>query len=423
MAENDAGNGKFGASFCIAPWVHIFFKPTGIVHPCCTSQLALGRLEGQSLLQAWNSPEYKALRQQFLRGEAPKSCEGCYAIEKSGAQSLRDKLNQNHKTEITFVEQTEPDGGVERLNIRYLDVRWSNLCNFRCRFCSVEWSSSWLSDTLAMQGTNSELKAPDDSAYRFKLSGDKKILAPNLQWDEIEQHVLPHVESICFAGGEPLIQEETYKVLRSLVRMGRLDVKLAFVTNLSHFGSKSDGLFELLRGFSQVAFTASADGVGARFEYLRKGGQWDLFSNNMGKISRLLRERQQRLDSIQLYFSVFATNVFHAREAIPAMEHQFGVPVTANLSTNPEFSRIDYLPAFVKNALLDHYAGLTHEQLKHITNFMCKTQIPYSEAIELFSQFIVYTGKLDRLRGEKFAEVFPEWRRFLRSNFAEFISL
>lgn len=410
------------SSFCIAPWTHIFAKPTGIVHPCCESQTPLGRLDGQSLLEAWNSEEYQELRRQFLKGQAPEGCKSCYSLEKSGAPSMRQQMNERHAGDFKFVQETTAEGAVPRLNLRHLDIRWSNKCNFRCRSCSVEWSSSWLGDILALEGGTHVLNSHQPERYHHQVTQEPKVLMPHLDWEEIENVVLPQVESISFAGGEPLIQEETYRILDALDRLKRYRVKIAIVTNLSHFGSKSQNLFALLSKFQQLTVTASADATGARYDYFRKGGSWETFSRNFDLLNGLMRERAVKNDKAMIYFSVFWPNAFHAAEAIPQMEDRFETEVHANISTSPESSRIDYLPSYVKTALHEHYAGRNHPQLEKILRFMTATELSYPESMRHFRNYVVFTGKVDKLRGEDFLSVFPEWKRFMRNDHLELLS-
>lgn len=368
------------------------------------SQTPLGRLEGKSLLEAWNSQAYRDLRLKFLTGGRPAGCSVCYDVEKSGGVSIRQQINRRHQSEIRFVQETDDEGNVPRLNLKYLDIRWSNLCNFKCRSCSLEWSSSWLTDLIALGG------GTDPDLVK------QKILAPELKWEEIERDILPNVESICFAGGEPLIQEKTYRIIDALNLLGRHDVRIEIITNLSQLESKGQDLFAKLRPFKQLLFRASADGTEERYEYLRKGGSWEIFSRNLDRLNNFVRERMVPADEVTIYFSVFWINAFHAVDAIPAMESRFQTPVHANLSTSPDESRIDFLPEFAKDALRERYAGINHPELKKIAQYMSQTTLPYAEAIKYFQAYLAFTRDLDRIRGEKFLSAFPEWSRFLRPN-------
>ena len=42
-------------------------------------------------------------------------------------------------------------------------------------------------------------------------------------WNQMQEHI-PYLDQIYFAGGEPLIMEEHYNVLKELVRLKRFDV-------------------------------------------------------------------------------------------------------------------------------------------------------------------------------------------------------
>ena len=38
---------------------------------------------------------------------------------------------------------THKDGHVDEMKMRYFDIRFSNICNFKCRSCGSEFSSQW----------------------------------------------------------------------------------------------------------------------------------------------------------------------------------------------------------------------------------------------------------------------------------------
>jgi hypothetical protein len=62
-------------------------------------------------------------------------------------------------------------------------------------------------------------------------------------WTQLEPH-LDYVEQIYFAGGEPLLMEEHYRILDELVRRKRFDVRLIYNTNFTHTDLKGNSVFE-----------------------------------------------------------------------------------------------------------------------------------------------------------------------------------
>jgi hypothetical protein len=89
-------------------------------------------------------------------------------------------------------------------------------------------------------------------------------------WNQMQEHI-PYLEQIYFAGGEPLIMEEHYNVLKELVRLKRFDVRLQYNTNFSRLNLKDENVLDYWKLFNNVSIGASLDAMGPRAEYIRKG--------------------------------------------------------------------------------------------------------------------------------------------------------
>ena len=120
------------------PWVHTHVWPSGKAFPCCMSDSTVeyGNLNNNSLFEIWNNEKYRQLRQNMLNDKETQECSRCYEMEKSNVYTLRNMVNQYYEHHWDRVESTSLDGSVEELNMGYMDIRVSNICNFRCRSCS-----------------------------------------------------------------------------------------------------------------------------------------------------------------------------------------------------------------------------------------------------------------------------------------------
>ena len=108
--------------------------------------------------------------------------------------------------------------------MRYFDLRFSNICNFKCRTCNYEYSSQW-----EQEDKRRGIKRP---IINFAKE-DTALLQ-----DVINQ--IPNIETAYFAGGEPLITEEHYIIIEEMIRKNRTDIKLMYNTNLSNFKFKNN---------------------------------------------------------------------------------------------------------------------------------------------------------------------------------------
>jgi radical SAM protein with 4Fe4S-binding SPASM domain len=70
---------------CFLPFSQLIIRPDGKVSQCCEDALGratLGDVSFQTLSEAWNSPERRALQARILKGRADDPiCRGCDALD------------------------------------------------------------------------------------------------------------------------------------------------------------------------------------------------------------------------------------------------------------------------------------------------------------------------------------------------------
>ena len=141
-------------AFCIAPWMHMHVEPDGEVQLCCASnwkhehQRSLGNLNESSPEEIWNNSQYRMVRKNMLEGrKMPQYCSPCYDRE-AGAinQTERQRFNREFANTFDLVPTTLSDGTLDTLKLKYLDIRFNNLCNLKCRTCGPDWSTSWANE-------------------------------------------------------------------------------------------------------------------------------------------------------------------------------------------------------------------------------------------------------------------------------------
>lgn len=400
--------------FCMAPWTHLHVLPTGEIFPCCMSAHeslnAVGNLRnGDSLLSAWNSSAMKNLRTRMLAGKGSELCERCYKAEDVGQETWRTAANKEWVHHFPIVRKTRPDGGLEELNLPYLDIRFSNICNLKCRICTPKLSSRWYNDARALR-----FVSPTDLAI-ITATED-----PDELWNQIAP-LLPFLERFHFAGGEPLVMEDHYRVLDRLRQHGKRDVKLSYNTNLSVLKYKHYDAVELWQTFRHIYMQASLDGMGARGDYMRKGQNWDLVVANR---RRLIAECPH------IEFCVLATvsimNVLHMPEFYKTLVETGLIrpqEMQLNILFEPEYFNVRGLPPAIKRRVNQNYQSFMDEYLPQFGaevegvrgHFQAVLQYMWAEDWDLRETFIQRTAELDQLRKERFQDIFPELNEFVGS--------
>jgi sulfatase maturation enzyme AslB (radical SAM superfamily) len=116
----------------------------------------------------------------------------------------------------------------------------------------------------------------------------------DIKFDEVPKHQVQKMKQYVFdradqlkhvymAGGEPLLMKENLELLEILQEKNP-QVNLRINTNLSKTGTR---VFEKICEFPNVHWTISVDEMGAEFEYVRYGGKWADFLDNLNQIRQL----------------------------------------------------------------------------------------------------------------------------------------
>jgi sulfatase maturation enzyme AslB (radical SAM superfamily) len=396
---------KESKRFCLIPWIHMHTWPNGNTYMCCTSdpQTPLGVLSKEnSLKHLWNSPQMKKNRLAMLNDEYVPECSRCYEIEEFGGNSLRTDITRNFFHHIDKVDETLEDGTVEKMNLPYVDFRFSNFCNLRCRTCGPELSSKWALDH------NTLLGKPAGSVVVTKPDIPREIF-----WEQIEE-IIPTIESVYFAGGEPLLMEEHYKFLNLLIEHNKTNINLIYNTNLSNVVFKNTHICDYWKKFDKVVVLASLDSWGPRAEYIRKGLTWSKAEKNIRDI-KTLTPHVEFIIGVTLSVFNFATLVEYYDYMIDNNFISYD-NMNINIVTDPLWYKANVVPLDFRLQVAEKY----QEKIDFLTkNKLCgKTMLDRWELAKNYitapfdavnhEQFISLTKHLDKIRKESFTSTFPE---------------
>ena len=397
---------KDSKTFCIYPWIHLHAYPTGEAYPCCHAEMkpgVVGNCRTNTLEEIWNDLPMRGLRQSMLSETPHDACTRCYEQEQSGFFSGRKSANKHHGHHVKRVNKTGVDGSVTQFEMTYWDIRFSNLCNLKCRSCGHIFSSQWYQDQAKLAGPTWKLNNSVLN-YAGRTEGD--------MWSQLEPH-LDYVEQIYFAGGEPLLMEEHYRILQELVQRGRTDVRLIYNTNFTHTDLKGQSVFEYWKQFDSVAVGASLDGMGAYSEYIRKGTDWAQVEANR----RLMLEICPEVD---FYISptLSILNAWHLPDFHRSWTQQGLIraqDLNVNILQDPLHYRIDIAPAEYKKRIeakyREHLVWLSGQDPLNRATQGFESAIQFMMATDntqLIDTFWRKTHELDDIRKETWSTVIPE---------------
>ena len=387
--------------FCMIPWIHMHAFPDGRAYPCCLGddQHPIGNFKQHSMETVWNQEAYRTMRLNMLTEKPCKECSKCYEQEAAGFMSMRNSTNKNFGHHIKIVDQTLADGTMPEFKLRYYDIRFSNLCNFTCRTCGGWFSSSWYTEEEELYGKRNYPKI----MFAGRTETD--------MWEQLEPHI-PYLEQVYFAGGEPMMMEEHYRILKELVKREMFDVKLIYNTNFSRLTLKDDNVLDYWRLFNNVSIGASLDAMGPRAEYIRKGTKWDQIERNREQMLAVCPNTDFYVSSTVSLYNVLHITDFHRawvdRGFLKAQDWNI------NILQGPERDRIDVLPQVYKDQAADkireHIKWLQPQDhlqratsgYQGIINFM------KDDRSHLLKEFFRVNDIHDQYRNEQFETVFPE---------------
>jgi organic radical activating enzyme len=396
---------KESKTFCIYPWIHIHAYPTGEAYPCCHAEMrpgVIGNCRTQTLEEIWHGEPLQRLREDMLAEREHPACTRCYEQEKSGFFSGRRSANKHHGHHIKKLESNP-------FELTYWDIRFSNLCNLRCRSCGHIFSSQWYQDQARLAGGDwKERNTVLNYAGRTETD----------MWEQLEPH-LDYVEQIYFAGGEPLLMEEHYRILDELERRGRFDVRLIYNTNFTHTDLKGRSVFDYWKKFQSVAVGASLDAMGDRAELIRKGTNWAQVEQNRRDMLKICPE-------VDFYISptLSIMNALHLPQFHRAWVEQGLIrpqDLNVNILQDPAHYRIDIAPSDYKTHLSSVYWSHL-EWLKTVGDPLGRATQGFESAVKfmmatdnthLIDTFWRKTQEMDNIRQENVLAVIPELKALL----------
>jgi len=407
--------------FCMAPWVHTYISPDGTVSPCCQARskdmvmgstpnlYKCGSLKENSLTEIWNSENYKELRKDLITQGYSEACNECYKIEKTGHYSMRDLFNERFSHHAKKIKETKDDGTFEEVNIVYGDFRLSNICNFKCRMCSPDLSSSWESEVEKNKKFSNEFFVNyTDSGPTLSTLDSQKFLKDN-------EFLFDIIEEIYFAGGEPLLMDIHYKILKRLLELKKYNVPISYNTNFSTLKYKNINILDLWYPFKNLFVCMSIEGYGDRGELIRNGFSWDKFVENFYKFKDKFPKNNPTITpTVQvlncLHICDLQKKLFELKIINNLDQFDFG------LLLHPTYLSVLILPNSLKNQVCekidDHIKNFlipnnaSKRQLKLWNSY--KNFLLSEDNQHMIPNFLKYTEGLDKIRNENTKETFPE---------------
>jgi len=282
---------EISPTFCLAKWHHTtIYLQTGETHSCYHPPPHKISLE-EIIIDPGalhNTNQKKHERLEMLNGGKPSGCNYCWNIEAMGEDYISDRKERNSTiyTPERFAQIKDGDWD-QNINPQYIEISFGNECNFKCGYCHPKHSSSYYKE-IKDHGPYTMVKNHRNDIDWFKIYEEEDnpyVEAWWRWWPEVRKTLT----ILRITGGEPLIQQSTWRLLEDLEKNPLPNLELNINTN---FGVKPiliDRLIEKVNNLVEnkkikdFKIFTSIDTWGPQAEYIRTGLDLTVWERNLNE--------------------------------------------------------------------------------------------------------------------------------------------
>jgi hypothetical protein len=412
-------------TFCMHPFTGLATREDGAIMVCCRSH-PIGWIQKETLEDIWNGENMCRIRQQVLNDERPKECSPCFSLEDQGVESLRQRHIKGVIPEARI--NLYPDAP-NKMSADYkmpfviptMEIKLNNLCNLKCRMCHPMDSTAWNDwdevEHFYKEEGNFMVDAINELGLKKRPYLDKFDNNPNW-WNSFEK-IIPDFRRAEFAGGEPLMDPQHYRILDMLAPYGH-QIEIKYATNLSVLGIKGGrNIWDYWPKFKSVAVNVSIDGIGDVYEHVRGNASWDELVENIKTIQSI-----PNISRIVGAVCVQADNIMILDKMIEYFLDDIGIVFYGNRVEYPNLLSAQVIPQDMKDLAVARLEAikprvkdfrLVKEKpiLLDITLGQIQDNINYLRAKDqshLWPKYLDFSSRLDRRRNQKsIADIVPEF--------------
>ena len=364
--------------FCAAPWNLLYVWVDGKVSSC-TKGNPLGNLTTHGIKEIVHNKGFTKLREDIYADKITENCRNCLASENTtSAGKFKGLRNHYNKLGVnSSVDYSNP----KKFKLSALDLHWSSTCDLKCVTCWAEQSSS-----IAREQGMPVKHTPT------------KIAEGIIEYATANQSEL---KEIYLSGGEPTLIKYNLKLLKQIEK--RPDLQIRVNSNMQW--KQDNSIIKEILKFPNVLFTCSIDGIGEKFNYIRRGANWEKTINN---IKFLQAQPNVDLRANTVFFVLTAQEipdiVDYFMEEIGSIDHTIN-----QIAMGHPYLRCRNLPTSIKENVRNKLTD-TFEKYKSNLNIAgnirrCLIELDNKGNSREYKN---YFDRIDSLQGTNWRELYPE---------------
>jgi organic radical activating enzyme len=420
-------------SFCTAKWLQTtLYLQTGYNHSChhpSPHKIPIEEIE-KDPAALHNSQYKKEQRLKMIQGDRPAECDYCWKIEDLDKNYFSDR---HYKTSDYWAwdrfEEIAKSDPADNVNPSYLEVSFSNACNFACAYCSPEISSKWMED-IKKNGPYPTGNGLHKQVYRHN---DKNPYVDAF-WKWFPT-IVKDLRVLRITGGEPTMSKDTWRLLDYLIENPQ-KFEVAINTNLGVPDELIDRLIQKINQLAELGMKVdvytSAEATGNQQNYARDGMDYAGWMQNIARVLSETKSTVAIMTTINLLslpsFVDFIKDVMNLRKLFNTSFETNRIPLSVNYLRWPQHLQCtlldidtrkqyaDKIETFCETFLKYHtdekYARLYLEEWDQIKRF-CDYLRTEQVATHQRYNFIRYIQEYDKRRNKNFATTFPDFAHLL----------
>jgi MoaA/NifB/PqqE/SkfB family radical SAM enzyme len=450
---------EVGKGMCLAKWTQVTLQlQSGHNHSChhpATHKISETEIaRNPSALH--NTRYKKQRRREMLNGERPSECDYCWNVE-DNSERFSDRIFKSAESwSYPFKDEIINSDWRQDYNPKYVEVAFSNACNFKCSYCGPAYSTKWAEEIKSHGGypTLDNFNSNDWLLKENKVPILQSEYNPYVEafwkwWPELYRDL----HTFRITGGEPLLSKDTWGVLDYIINEENpnRDLKLAINSNLGAPDNLIDKFIEKIKRIEDenrvkefVIFT-SVDTWGEQAEYIRNGLEFNRFWNNVNKIlekcPRVILTFMVTYNALSVFKYDKLISEVHKLKSLYGNNDRYWNSATF-LDTSylryPQHQTIKILPYQYSENILNQaklvsyystpsfdtrdigYSDVEIQKVRRLYDWMISPQNPDEQLKHRYS-FYKFFNEHDKRRGTDFCKTFPELEEFY--NFCKTITI